>query len=244
MEIILENPLLWGGVAFVLILILVIAVNVVIGKKRKQEVEELERMFPDGSMDSENVKISVEKVRRHSMEREKRKQAQKIIPRERPKKGEKVLPDEDQEIIIRDQPAAPSKTRRSSEKEETKSSSRSWRSRSKGAKGQAAPEMAADLESLDQLDGSDQEHSFAVRRTTRKAPKEAEKAHEKDASSSRRMYKRSLLKDRGGESGGDTGAIPKASLIDSKMVGGEDAGHEEQTLSRSKRSSGKSWFSK
>lgn len=262
MEMLQENIILWIVLAVVLILGVIIVVSVIIGKKRKREVEELDRLFPDGGMDSDNVKISVEKVRRHALERE-RRQAKNVIHRERPKEGEKVLPDEDKEIIIRDPSMLPPKSQPKAESEKKSATRSSW-SRSRADKQADAnqQEPASNLESLGQLDESMKEKSFAVRSTTRKAQKEAKGDAEKDQikdrtkefsktpvskteedpAASRRMYKRSLLKDRSS----DGGEMPKASLIDSSMVHGEDQKQEEvpSTLSRSSKNEGKSWFSK
>lgn len=253
MEMLQENLWLFIGLVGILILTIIIIVSVIIGKKRKREVEELDRLFPDGGMDSDNVKISVEKVRRHTLERERRK-AKNIIHRERPKEGEKVLPDEDKEIIIRDPSMLPPKSR-PVEQEEAKRSSRFSLSRSKGT--DQAKEMEKEssdaLKALSQVDESMKEKSFNVCQTTRKAVKESKAEKEKESSldsnqkeldpaTSRRMYKRSLLKDRSSESG----EMPKASLIDSSMVQGSDANSENQAskLSRSSKNTGNSWFKK
>jgi hypothetical protein len=127
---------------------------------------------------------------------------------------------------------------------------------------------------------SDEEQSFAVRRMTRKVPKDTpetetemnekkqdplaksalkrpeekkqgEEAQEKkvDAATSRRLYKRSLLKPDSHADSGETGNIPKASLIDTQMFAKDEIAaaadsEKEKTPSRTKRFGGKNWFSK
>ncbi|TCS95657.1 hypothetical protein [Hazenella coriacea] len=102
MDLLLENPIVWIGIA-ILLVILIIVISVLVGKKRAREVEELDQMFTEGHLAGEDFgKISVEKVRRNALEREKRKkELQHLHPvKERPKKGVKVIPDEDKEIIL------------------------------------------------------------------------------------------------------------------------------------------------
>lgn len=101
MEEILFHPVLWTIIAVGLVTAIV--ASVVIGRKRSKEVEELDKMFPEGKLAGQNLeKIPVEKVRRYSMERERRKrEREKEMPkRVRPKEGEKVFAEEDQEFIL------------------------------------------------------------------------------------------------------------------------------------------------
>ncbi|MGA9174923.1 MAG: hypothetical protein WBZ33_13240, partial [Thermoactinomyces sp.] len=99
MGFITENPLIAGGAALAVVVILIVVISAIVSKKRKREVAELEQMFPEGSLGSDEVKISVEQVRRSTLRREKRKKKQQYIPRERPTEP---LPDEDKEIIVRE----------------------------------------------------------------------------------------------------------------------------------------------
>lgn len=102
MELLIENPIVWIAIA-IFVVILIVVISVLVGKKRSREVEELDQMFSEGNLAGEDLgKISVEKVRRNALEREKRKkELQHLLPvKERPKKGEKVIPDEDKEIIL------------------------------------------------------------------------------------------------------------------------------------------------
>lgn len=102
MEEILLHPILWIVIAVILISVTV--ASFIISGKRSKEVKELDKMFPEGKLASKNLdKIPVEKVRRHSMERERRKkEREKILPKRiRPKEGEKVFAEEDQEFILR-----------------------------------------------------------------------------------------------------------------------------------------------
>lgn len=97
MGFIMENPLLWGIVFVVLLIAIIVVISIFVSKNRKKEVEEIEKMFPSGNMSSEDIKISVERVRRSAKERESRKQT-KRIHRERPKEAH---PDEDKEFVRR-----------------------------------------------------------------------------------------------------------------------------------------------
>lgn len=101
MEEILLHPTLW--IIIVVILISVIVASMIINGKRSKEVQALDKMFPEGKLASQNLeKIPVEKVRRHAMERErKKKEREKELPKRiRPKEGEKIFAEEDQEFIL------------------------------------------------------------------------------------------------------------------------------------------------
>lgn len=99
MDFIMENPILWGIVLVVLLIAIIVVISIFVSKNRKKEVEEIEKMFPAGNMSSEDIKISVERVRRSAKERESRKQqTKKRIHRERPKEAH---PDEDKEFVRR-----------------------------------------------------------------------------------------------------------------------------------------------
>jgi hypothetical protein len=243
MDWFMEEPLLYGGILIGVILIPVIAVSIVVANKRKKEVEELEKLFPEGTLSGDEMKISVEKVRRATLEREKRKKQRTHIPRERPKEGEKTLPDEDQEIIIRDdmpeQKEAPLRKRDENEEKKRRSPlSRLERLRSRAGSSEEAVDPAPGAK---QKGKPDLEKTFEVRTTTRKAKSEKQpdrqseknKSEEVDAATSRRLYKKSLLS---GESG-DT--LPKASLINTEMFTQNDDDPEPE---EPKRRSGKSWF--
>ncbi|SHE95871.1 hypothetical protein SAMN05444392_105130 [Seinonella peptonophila] len=100
MDILWDPKVLGGGAVVVIALIIVIWM--VIEKKRKREVEELENMFPEGHLSGEQLeKIPVEKVRRSTIERERRNKElnKKYADRQRPKKGEKVFDEEDREFV-------------------------------------------------------------------------------------------------------------------------------------------------
>lgn len=102
MEEFLFHPVLW--VIITILGIGLIIATIVINLKRSREVKELDKMFPEGSLSEESFKkIPVEKVRRTTLERERRKKEreQKIPKRIRPKEGTKVFEDEDQEFILR-----------------------------------------------------------------------------------------------------------------------------------------------
>lgn len=99
MDFIMENPVLWGIVLVVLLVAIIVVISIIVSKRRRKEVEEIEKMFPAGNMDSEDIKISVERVRRATKERESRKHKKKRIHRERPREAH---PDEDKEIVWRD----------------------------------------------------------------------------------------------------------------------------------------------
>lgn len=73
----LNGPLLWIGLA--LIVIGIIVVSVIVGKKRSKELDELDRMFPEQEL-LEDTGISVEKVRRTTREREKRRLEAQHLP--------------------------------------------------------------------------------------------------------------------------------------------------------------------
>ncbi|MBA4603495.1 hypothetical protein [Thermoactinomyces mirandus] len=98
MDFIKENPILWGIVFVVLLIAIIAVISIIVSKNRRKEVEEIEKMFPSGNMTSEDIKISVERVRRATKEREKRKHKKPQIHRERPREAH---PDEDKEIVRR-----------------------------------------------------------------------------------------------------------------------------------------------
>lgn len=101
MEEFLFHPILWIVIAVALVGVIV--ASIIISAKRSKEVEELDKMFPEGKLAGQHLeKIPVEKVRRTTIERERRKrEREKRLPkRVRPKEGEKVFAEEDQEIIL------------------------------------------------------------------------------------------------------------------------------------------------
>lgn len=97
----LSNPFVWVG-AVVVIVLIAIVVMIVLEKKKKREVEELDHRFPEGNLSGENLeKIPVEKVRRTTLERQRRnekwmEQASKL---RRPSEDDQVLPYEDEEFV-------------------------------------------------------------------------------------------------------------------------------------------------
>jgi hypothetical protein len=118
MEDFLLHPALWIAVA--LIVIGLIIYSVVVNNRREREVQELNKIFPEGHLSRENLdKIPVEKVRRNTMERDRRKQErEREIPKKmRPKKGAKVMVEEDQEFILHNvnQHAKPLKPRQTAD---------------------------------------------------------------------------------------------------------------------------------
>lgn len=101
MEDFLFHPATWSVIGGILLVVVVVAI--VVSKKRSREVEELDNLFPEGSLSGENLeKIPVEKVRRSTLERDrkKREREQQIPQKIRPKKGSKVFAEEDQEFIL------------------------------------------------------------------------------------------------------------------------------------------------
>ncbi len=100
MGFIMENPVLWGIIFVVLLITIIVVTSIVVSKHRKKEVEEIEKMFPSGNMTSEDIKVSVERVRRATKEREHKK---KRIHRERPRG---THPDENKEIFRREKDTA------------------------------------------------------------------------------------------------------------------------------------------
>ncbi|MBA4495354.1 hypothetical protein ACFO25_01070 [Paenactinomyces guangxiensis] len=205
MESILSNPLVWGG-GGILVIALIILISVAISKRRAREVEELEKMFPVRNPDQDGTeKIPVEKVRRTTLEREKRKKSGQYPtePKMPPKKGEKAFPGEDKEIIITGGDASepePSQ-KQPVDQEEKRRSPSFFKTRSKRKTSSRNSDELEDLTGMME-EVEDQEESFAIKRTTKKATVEnnskestEEKADEKkvDAATSRRLYKRSLL---------------------------------------------------
>ncbi|WP_124728429.1 hypothetical protein [Staphylospora marina] len=202
----MDNPFVLGGIAVGVILVVLIVVNVVVANKRKKEVEELDKLFPEGNLSGEHAKIPVEKVRRTTMEREKRKKQRARIPRERPKEGE-TLPFEDQEIVVRSDPNATSAAANDN------ASSQGRRSGS-GKTGNARTGAGRGRENLDQ--------TFAVRTTTRKTrgDKEArpnEQEEGMDGTTGRRLFKKSLL-----QRGEDLAETKPRTLINPSMFSGDE----------------------
>ncbi|MDQ0415914.1 hypothetical protein J2Z48_000072 [Croceifilum oryzae] len=71
----LNGPMLWVGLG-VIIIVIIAGVSIIIGKKRAKELEELNQFFPEDDQ-FETSSISVERVRRSTRRRErKRQQAQ------------------------------------------------------------------------------------------------------------------------------------------------------------------------
>lgn len=97
----LSNPFVWVGAVVVIVLIAIVIIFA-LEKKKRREVEELDHRFPEGHLSGENLeKIPVEKVRRTTLERQRRsekwmEQASKI---RRPGKDDQILPNEDEEFI-------------------------------------------------------------------------------------------------------------------------------------------------
>ncbi len=91
----INDPMVWIGVGAIILLVIVI--SLIIGRRRKKELEELDQLFTDERKYDDTDKISVEKVRRATLEREKRMEARRKELEQR--KPRKVIPDEDQEII-------------------------------------------------------------------------------------------------------------------------------------------------
>ncbi|MBH8608664.1 hypothetical protein [Thermoactinomyces sp. CICC 10521] len=266
MDFIMENPQIAGVAALVIVLILIVVISLIVSKKRKREVAELEQMFPEGSLGSEDMKISVEQVRRSTLRREKMKKKQQYIPRERPTEP---LPDEDKEIIVRDSQVLSKQSkpdRKREDRAEKEKVERSRSSRLSSVSKSASKEKSEEQPKLDKLyeQVEDKEKSFAIRTKTRKAnheeeteklespkkkkpmaPQKADSEQKGDSLENRRLYKRSLLKpDRGRESK-DLG---KATLIDTQMFTTDEIAaamdEKEKSSSRSKQESGKKWFSK
>ncbi|MGA9173178.1 MAG: hypothetical protein WBZ33_04250 [Thermoactinomyces sp.] len=265
MGFITENPLIAGGAALAVVVILIIVISAIVSKKRKREVAELEQMFPEGSLGSDDVKISVEQVRRSTLRRENRKKKQQYIPRERPTEP---LPDEDKEIIVRESDGMRRQNKPERKLEGTLEKEKTERSRaSRFSSAQSSQkETSEDRQKLDKLTDTyeqieEKEQSFAIRKKTRKVQREGEvekpepskkeqtlaSQNTSDAAENRRLYKRSLLKPERGRENKDLG---KATLIDTQMfttdeiAAAMDEKEKEKTPSRSKRASGKKWFSK
>lgn len=274
MDMIMENPVLWGAVFIVVLLGIITVISIIITKKRRKEVEEIEKMFPAGNMTSEDVQISMDRFKR---ERQKRKQKPRIH-RERPTEAH---PDEDKEIVVRDPEellkrktnSKPNANRSGEEKrvnakadsslveESTRKKESSPQPEYKEREQQTVKHKHNLLnskaeEGFDKEKGKD--HSLTLNKKTKK-PKKNQGNEEKpldekqqeamDKKASRRLYKRSLLKpEKNEESKSDSGKHPKASLIGSKAASGYNKDEAEQdqqkTPSRAKHYAGKSLFSK
>lgn len=199
----LTHPFLWGGLGLVVIVIIVLSIW--ISKRRAREVEELEKMFPEHTGTGEGLDISVEKVRRATLERERRKKTQPYLPKNKTysQEAEKALPNEDRELNLKkeenDQP--PQREERVMKKEK-KSLLESFIAK-KPSSVDANEMEEHDAQPVEREDG---ENSIAVRKTTRRARNEnkaepdpelkQEKKKEEentDAATSRHLYKRSLL---------------------------------------------------
>ncbi|TCP69636.1 hypothetical protein [Baia soyae] len=68
----LNGPMLWVGLG-VIIIVIIVGVSIIIGKKRAKELEELNQFFPEDEQ-FETSSISVEKVRRSTRRRERKLQ--------------------------------------------------------------------------------------------------------------------------------------------------------------------------
>ncbi|SEM78206.1 hypothetical protein [Lihuaxuella thermophila] len=198
----LTHPYLWGGLG--LVVIIIIALSIWISKRRAREVEELEKMFPENVISGEGLDISLEKVRRATKEREKRKNEQASQPKKtRPQKTEKALPNGDPDLNLKKEESDPpqQKDEPATKKERKKSLLESFLPKKPSSvdadeKKEAVVPPAA---------GEDRDKSIAVRKMTRKArsenkgepTSEAEQVKKResktDAATSRQLYKRSLL---------------------------------------------------
>jgi hypothetical protein len=249
MDMIMENPVLWGTVFVVALIVIISVISIIVSKKRKKEVEEIERMFPDGNMSSEDVQISMERFKR---ERQKRKQKPRIH-RERPTEAH---PDEDKEIVVRNPEEL--QKRRANTKPDAKPGTQSNTSRPDGTKrvNTKANPVASEEKIQSKDDGAASKtsekkseqpnvkgkqsllkskpeevsgHTLTLNKKTQKLKKnredEEKAADEKqqeamDKKANRRLYKRSLLKpEKSGESTKDPGEHPKASLLGSQAPG-------------------------
>lgn len=273
MDMIMENPVLWGTVFVVALIVIILVISIIVSKKRKKEVEEIERMFLDGNMSSEDVQISMERFKR---ERQKRKQKPRIH-RERPTEAH---PDEDKEIIVRSpeelqkrkantKPGIQSNTSRPDEKKRVNAKAKPAASEEKiHSKNDGAASMTSEkkaeqpnVNGKQSLLKSKREevsgHKLTLNKKTQKPEKnrgDEEKATDEkqqkalDKKTNRRLYKRSLLKpEKSGESTKDSGEHPKASLLGSQAPGHnqeEEEQDQKKTPSRAKHYAGKSLFSK
>ncbi|SFX22922.1 hypothetical protein SAMN04487866_102260 [Thermoactinomyces sp. DSM 45891] len=86
----LNGPMLWVGLG-VIIVVMIAGVSIIIGKKRAKELEELNQFFPEDEQ-YETSSISVEKVRRSTRRRERKRQQAQYL-------SETEQVDEDQEEI-------------------------------------------------------------------------------------------------------------------------------------------------
>lgn len=199
---ILSNPFLWGGLGLVVFVIIVLSIW--ISKRRAREVEELDKLFPEHTGAGEGLDISVEKVRRATLERERRKKTQPYLPKNktRSQEAEKALPNEDRELNLKkeesDQP--PKREEQVKKKERKKSLLESFIAK----KPSSADANEKEEHDVQPVEREDRENSIAVRKTTRRArsehkaepaPEFQEKKQEEktDAATSRHLYKRSLL---------------------------------------------------
>lgn len=123
----LNGPMLWVGLGLIVFGVIIV-VSVVVGKKRSKELDELNQFFPEEDK-PDTTGISVEKVRRTTRERErKRQQAQRL-----PEVDE--LDEEQEDFISRDRVSSSlieHKLERKREEEEAGLSKKSsWRDRRK-----------------------------------------------------------------------------------------------------------------
>lgn len=194
MESLLTSPVFWVALG-VMMIGLIIAISIIVSKRRAKEVEELDRMFPEGNLVGEGAeKISVEKVRRTTLEREKRKKARQHLSQTKvlPKKGQKALPDEGQEIILDKNADDVETDQDQAELTEEKRSSASVFGRSRQtSKSPSADEKELD-DTISKMGETEDQDELAVRKVTKKTPK-TETEETMDAATSRRLYKRSLL---------------------------------------------------
>lgn len=302
MDFIMENPILWGSIFVVLLIAIIVVISIIVSKHRRKEVEEIEKMFPSGNMTSEDIKISVERVRRK--ERGSQKHRKKRIHRERPREAH---PDEDKEIVRRDakQDQDSSLSEENETKEETvsvatqaKTTDKITRQRDlepepkeekeqppkeKGFSRKPGKMLKSDLlsktinrhkiekgdykssrghsllqQTMDQEEekgeapaGKQKAQSLPTKSQSEQTGKGRQDKEEQgaiDKATSRRLFKRSLLKaDK--EAKTDSDKLPKASLIDTQMFSGKEEEQEQDETEanlppRQKRVNKKSFFSK
>ncbi|SFI64493.1 hypothetical protein [Thermoflavimicrobium dichotomicum] len=195
----LTNPILWIGIAVVLIGVII--VSIVISKRRKKELEELDKLFPGDAVQTDTERISVEKVRRATLEREKKmKEKRKELEQRKPRK---VLPDEDKEIITSSDLIGAQEKEEPEPKPEKRLGRRSGRDQGKNGLSRSTRSGAKKTTETGVLE---------VNMTTKKVSIESQPNENMSSSESRRMYKKSLLNP-------------------DRIIGSESSGHQSQPTS-------------
>ncbi|SDZ20668.1 hypothetical protein [Thermoactinomyces sp. DSM 45892] len=202
-----SGPMLWIGLG-VIIIIMIAGISIIIGKKRAKELEELNQFFPEDEQ-YETSSISVEKVRRSTRRRERKRQQAQYL-------SETDQVDEDQEEFVNKEHVASSliehKLVRKKEVEKAEfGQPSSWRSRrEQHAQSTLLEDDKKENEQNDHHEDEFLTHTqpFARRRFARKEPTashsvvkpESELEQDQDVSSSthskaitRRLYKQNLL---------------------------------------------------